>query len=194
MNDRYAKLAEALVAVTAVATLPLGILAALLLGLTEAAVVFVIGWLLLTPGFAVLEGTLSEIASTDESEPATESESTTESAEDPLAELKSRYARGEIGDAEFEAQLERLVAADEIPPGAVETDTTGAGPVSDVDATPESVSDLDATPESVSDLDATPESVSDLDTTPESVADVDTTVESDEESDGTAQRGTLREE
>lgn len=129
---------DTLVAITAVATLPIGLLAGLFLGLTEAAVVFVIGWLLLTPVFGILSGqyggldpdeveqwtTVAERARTlqDDGEPSTDEET-------PLETLRERYARGEIDESEFEQQIERLVATEEIPPEAatlLESDEDGS--------------------------------------------------------------------
>jgi uncharacterized membrane protein len=95
-------------ALVAIVTLPLGILTALFVGLEAAAVVFVVGWLLLVPTIAVvgeeLLPTLRERAADAESEdPA-----------DPLEELKRRYARGEIDDEEFERQVGKLVGVEDV--------------------------------------------------------------------------------
>lgn len=38
----------------------------------------------------------------------------TDSGSGPLAELKGRYARGEIDEAEFERRLDRIVALEEL--------------------------------------------------------------------------------
>lgn len=122
MAPRSEGLFETLAGLAAVGTLPAGILAALFLGLTEAAVVFVVGWLLLVPVFGVLD---DAVGSDDES--ASERNEASVEGDDPLEALKARYARGEIDEAEFEARLERLVAADEIPPEAVESNV-GSSP------------------------------------------------------------------
>lgn len=93
---------------TAIVTLPLGVLTAMFVGTVPAAVVFVIGWFLLTP-LLVVGG--NEIWPLLRARLATEEETATD-AEDPLEELKGRYARGEIDDAEFERRVERLVELD----------------------------------------------------------------------------------
>lgn len=103
------RLLEALPAVAAVGTLPIGILTAIFVGGQAAAVVFVVGWLLLVP----LGGVINEEILADESE----SEETTD-AEDPVATLRERYAAGEIDDVEFERRLEEILATEdvEVPP------------------------------------------------------------------------------
>jgi uncharacterized membrane protein len=104
----FQNLVEAAAFFVAMVTLPLGILSALFLGFTPAAVVFVVGWLLLTP-LLLFAGTellpmLRERADSSVEEPET----------DPLEQLKARYARGEITDAEFERRVERLVGAEDL--------------------------------------------------------------------------------
>jgi len=61
-----------------------------------------------------------------------------ESAPDPLATLRERYASGEIDESEFERRLERLVATEDVPPEAVSA-------VEPADST--SGSERDTTPE-----------------------------------------------
>ncbi|UPV99072.1 SHOCT domain-containing protein [Halorussus gelatinilyticus] len=93
----------------AVATLPLGILVALFAGPKMAAVVFVVGWLLLVPTIALVG---------EEILPAVRESSDAENAEnatpDPLAELKARYARGELTDEEFERRMSNLVETEDV--------------------------------------------------------------------------------
>ncbi len=148
-------LGEALVGIVAVATLPVGILAAVFLGLFEAFLVFVVGWLFLVPVLGILMETLG-LLEDDESEVSDEveaafrqrvAESVAESTpgdaggpvgndsdetdEDPLETLRERYARGEIDDVEFERKLERLIETEdvEVPPevSLERTDDEGAG-------------------------------------------------------------------
>lgn len=137
MSGKLSEPFETLAAVTAVVTLPVGILAAIFLGGTEAAVVFVVGWLLLVPLFGVLSG--ADVGTTPEeverwmdvAERAEEMDGDGESEdENPLELLRDRYARGEIDEAEFERRVERLVATEEIPPGAISDSSTTdeAGP------------------------------------------------------------------
>ncbi|WP_436929878.1 SHOCT domain-containing protein [Halosimplex halobium] len=115
----------------AILTLPLGLLTALFVGIVPAAAVFVVGWLLLTPmlvTFAEEVGALLPGYGDDEG---------SDGSETPLAELKARYARGEIDEAEFERRVERLVGVEEL-------DADGA--VGDLDAGGPDVDDLDADP------------------------------------------------
>jgi uncharacterized membrane protein len=112
----------------AVATLPVGLLVGLFVGLVPAAAVFVVGWLLVVPVSALLGGMLGSdgfstvMDETVQGAMEGETESGTsggESDPDPLAMLRERYASGEIDEAEFERRLERLVATEDIPPEAV---------------------------------------------------------------------------
>lgn len=105
---------ERLVGLIAVATLPVGILTGMFVGLDTAAVVFVVGWLLLTPGVAILFDTDSE---TDD-EPVESAR-----ASDPIDQLRSRYAAGEIDEVEFERQLETLLETEDVD----STDETAVG-------------------------------------------------------------------
>ena len=124
------RLLEALPAVAAVGTLPIGILTAIFVGGQAAAAVFVVGWLLLVP----LGGVINEEILADESE----SEETTD-AEDPVATLRERYAAGEIGDVEFERRLEEILATEdvEVPPEVdvepADGDGNGDGDAGDVE-------------------------------------------------------------
>jgi len=99
----------ALTAVVAVATLPVGVLALFFASFEVAIVVFVVGWFLLTPLIPILgEELLPALGG------ASEDADATDEAADPMAELRSRYARGELGDEEFERQVEKLVATEGI--------------------------------------------------------------------------------
>jgi len=118
-----ARLLGLLVPVLAVVTLPLGLLTALFVGLTQAAVVFVVGWLLLVPLAAILAGVLkhhsAEMTAPDEGVLASgtgSSGATADADEDPVEVLRDRYARGEIDEAELERRLDALLELDELDP------------------------------------------------------------------------------
>jgi len=100
---------EALAGVVAVGTLPVGILTAVFVGGIEALVVFVVGWLLVTPVLGIVAET---VAGGDAGESAHG-----ETARDPLETLRDRYASGEIGEAEFERRVERLLETEDGPEG-----------------------------------------------------------------------------
>lgn len=117
----------------AVATLPAGILAAIFLGLPTALAVFVVGWLLLTPASAVLFGVpanpgpgaagardeeveeLIKERMKAELREGTNRESEGRSA-DPVAEVRERYARGEIDEVELERRLDALLETEDVDP------------------------------------------------------------------------------
>lgn len=107
---------EPLVAVVAVATLPLGVVIWILLSFPHGAVVFVVGWFLVIPILGVLGDQEAE-ATGDEW-----------AAEDPLETLRHRYAAGALTDEEFDAKLQRLVATEAIPEEAIQPESTDAGP------------------------------------------------------------------
>ena len=97
---------EDLVGLVAVATLPLGILAFVFAGWQLGVAVFVVGWLLLVPVFGIV---------TELRESRTESigdEPSATSTTDPLETLRERYARGEIGESEFERRVDALLETD----------------------------------------------------------------------------------
>ena len=106
MNGAFQQLVEVLLPVVAVATLPVGILTAIFVGLGPAFVVFVVGWLLMVPVLGVLSAELG-------SESDNEREESTEASTDPLETLRDRYARGEIDDVEFERQVEQLIETED---------------------------------------------------------------------------------
>jgi len=112
----------------AVITLPLGILAAIFAGLVAAAVVFVVGWLLLTPASAILFGPPSSesTGADDEFEQLIQERMTEElregsdgrSPEDPVEKLRRRYAQGEIDEVELERRLDALLEMEDVDPEA----------------------------------------------------------------------------
>jgi uncharacterized membrane protein len=99
----------------AVATLPIGVLTALFVGLVPAAVVFVVGWLLLVPVTAILfggemmSGPVSGELEAEMEAAITGSDSDDRTSKDPVEVLRQRYARGEISDADLERGLEALL-------------------------------------------------------------------------------------
>jgi len=97
-------------ATVAVLTLPLGLLSGLFFGFEAAAVVFVVGWFLLTPLIPIVGNEVAPPLARRLRDGNEGGEGET----DPLAELKSRYARGEIGDAEFERRAERLLEVNDL--------------------------------------------------------------------------------
>jgi len=103
----------------AVVTLPVGILAALFVGLPVAVAVFVVGWLLLVPATAILfppemvtgpgvPEDIDEMVEEEIRQSLGESRSEGERF-DPIEELRQRYARGEIDEMELERGLEALL-------------------------------------------------------------------------------------
>jgi hypothetical protein len=98
MNERTV---GTLVALVAVATLPLGILAVLFVGPVASATVFVVGWLLLVPTLAILGGALGDDDGAD-----------ADDATDPIEEAKRAYARGEIDEAELERRTGVILEAE----------------------------------------------------------------------------------
>lgn len=112
----------------AVATLPIGILTALFVGLQPAVAVFVIGWLLLTPGSAILFGTTPGMSSEMDELIQEEMERSineqresrrdegVDTSTDPVETLRQRYASGEIDDHEFEQKLETILELESLDP------------------------------------------------------------------------------
>ena len=100
-------LEDLLVPLIAVVTLPIGILLFVVGMETLAIATFVVGWFLLVPVLAILGDSLSS----ERDESATE--------DDPLEVLRERYAKGEISESEFERQVEKLLATEDVDVGDV---------------------------------------------------------------------------
>jgi hypothetical protein len=112
----------------AVATLPIGILAAMFLGLQPAVAVFLIGWFLLTPGSALLFGTTpgmsnemdeliqEEMKRSIQEQRESSHDDGIDTSTDPVEKLRQRYASGEIDDHEFEQKLEAILEMEDINP------------------------------------------------------------------------------
>jgi hypothetical protein len=94
-------------------------------GLQAAAVVFVVGWLLLVPGTAVLAGppgpgTVEGVAEREEVASRVDSDSDTDDGRsdgataDPVDQLRDRYASGDIDEVEFERRLEALLETKDV--------------------------------------------------------------------------------
>lgn len=128
MAETLQRLLVVVTVLAAVATLPVGLLVGLFVGVVPAAAVFVVGWLLVVPLSALLGGMLGSdgfSAAMDETvQGAMEGNEASgtdngESDPDPLGTLRDRYARGEIDESEFERRLEGLLATEDVPPEAV---------------------------------------------------------------------------
>jgi len=114
-------LSDRLTPLFAVVTLPLGILAFVFGNWQAAAVVFVVGWFLLVPASAILFGPsweeeMEQVAEFQEAAERLDGESGGEATTqpDPVDELRERYARGEIDEAEFERRLEGLLETEDV--------------------------------------------------------------------------------
>jgi hypothetical protein len=133
MRPALARLVETLPAVFALGTLAAVVLLAVLGYGSLVPVAVVVGWLFLTPLSGILvyvlgvtddeSGGVPDAALENVSETGTEvlsGQTEPDSDDDPLATLRDRYARGEIGDVEFEQRLERLLETEDVdlPPGA----------------------------------------------------------------------------
>ena len=94
----------------AVLTLPVAMLASVAGLDAVASATVVVGWFVLTPVFLLFGRDIAALVFSESAE-ATEA---ADSGSDPLAELKGRYARGEIDEAEFERRLDRIVALEEL--------------------------------------------------------------------------------
>ncbi|WP_415379711.1 SHOCT domain-containing protein [Halosimplex sp. TS25] len=99
-------------AVVAILTLPLGLLAGLFVSFEVAAVVFILGWFLLTPLIPIVGNEIWPALR--ERSGSADRAAADDDADDPLEELKARYARGEIDDVEFERRVERLVEVEDV--------------------------------------------------------------------------------
>lgn len=105
----------------AIVTLPLTILTDLAVGEPFAGAVFVTGYFLLVP-LLLFFG--DEIAGLLFGDPEDDGES---DREDPLSELKARYARGEIDEAEFERRAERLLETEGVARAGASRDELDGG-------------------------------------------------------------------
>jgi hypothetical protein len=113
-------------------TLPLGILAFIFSGVQAAVAVLVVGWLLLVPASAVLAGPawartaddLEAVADLKEAASQLDGSGGGEShgdGTDPIDELRDRYARGEIDEAELERRLDALLETEGLDPADEES-------------------------------------------------------------------------
>lgn len=69
--------------------------------------IFVLGFFILIPLVAILGDSLPMVKSGSD-------EDGSETATDPIEELRARYARGELTDEEFERRLERLLETEDV--------------------------------------------------------------------------------
>lgn len=131
MSDETDDPMEALVAIVAVATLPLTALAGIFLGEAAAATVAIVGWLLLVPVIAILSDhvDLRQWLGGRDAAAATADARDGGAGDDALERLRERYAAGEIDDTEFERRLERLLETEgvEVPDHVDLTESAGAG-------------------------------------------------------------------
>jgi len=74
---------------------------------------FVLGFFIVVPLVALLGDSLPIVESGSERGVSVESVRSEQSADDPIDELRARYARGELDDAEFERRLERLLETED---------------------------------------------------------------------------------
>jgi uncharacterized membrane protein len=96
---------DLLVPLVAVLTLPVGVLLAVFGPIEYAIATFVIGWFLLVPVLAIVGDVVFDRSANPET------------SVDPLETLRERYARGEMTEAEFERQVEQLLATEDLDPG-----------------------------------------------------------------------------
>ena len=109
-------------ATVAVLTLALGLLAGLSVGFEAAAAVMIVGSSLVTPLVPIVGNEVVPALRDRRRESGAESVD----ADDPLAELKTHSARGEIGDDEFERRIERLVELEGVGRGRGAEEWTGS--------------------------------------------------------------------
>ncbi|WP_276299120.1 SHOCT domain-containing protein [Halorussus lipolyticus] len=101
----------------------LGVLSVLTFGLTAffavvgvdflVPTIFVLGFFLVIPLIAILGDSLPMVRDGGDDDVSVESIQTEQSGDDPIDELRTRYARGELTDAEFERRLERLLETED---------------------------------------------------------------------------------
>ncbi|WP_435176631.1 SHOCT domain-containing protein [Halorussus sp. AFM4] len=75
--------------------------------------IFVLGFFILVPLVAILGDSLPWVASEVDGVDV-ERESAATVGDDPVEELRARYARGEFTDEEFERRLERLLETEDV--------------------------------------------------------------------------------
>ncbi|MGB9954523.1 SHOCT domain-containing protein [Haloarcula marismortui] len=101
-----------LVATIVIVSTGISMLAAVVgLGNILAPASIILGWFILAPLVGLL-GSKLPMVEPPEGEPETDDGDTTipsESAVDPVDQLRERYARGELTDSEFERRLDRLL-------------------------------------------------------------------------------------
>lgn len=106
-----------LVATLAVLTFGLTALAAVLGFGTLVPVIFVLGMFLLVPLVAILGDSLPMVYDEDEAKEETvaiDRHAPDTTSDGPLEELRTRYARGELTEQEFERRLERLLETEDM--------------------------------------------------------------------------------
>lgn len=127
-NMQSQSLPARLTPLVAVVTLPAAILTAIFISLQMALVVIVVGWLLLTPAAAILFGApanpglghnlideeVEELVQERMKEEIREKTEQGSSGADPVEELRERYARGEIDEAELEQRLDALLEMESV--------------------------------------------------------------------------------
>lgn len=124
-DDDGESILETLPAVFAVGTLGIGMLAAVLGAGELVPVVFVVGWFILTPLSAILgETKLVQEWLGGRHATASSHDDSVGDDEAALEELKRRYARGEIDEAEFERRTAMLLENDSIEDVAERVDRT----------------------------------------------------------------------
>ena len=121
--DDWLGVGEAVTAVVALAVLPAGILTGLFVGVTAAVAVVAVGYLFVLPATAVVLSALGLFATEPEdwengeppvTEPTASEADAPSNDADPLADLRERYARGDIDDVEFERKLDRLIQTEDV--------------------------------------------------------------------------------
>jgi len=114
MNDRGTQFErKQLLAVLSVLTFGLTALTAVLglEALTPA--IFILGFFIVVPLVAILGDSLPFVASGDEGV----DRDVAADGVDPVERLRTRYARGELTDEEFERRLERLIETEDVEAG-----------------------------------------------------------------------------
>ena len=97
------------VAITALLLLGLGLTAAIIGIETFTALIFVVGFAVVVPLVYLLSDTDDEAEGAPSSAPDVE--------DDPIEDLRRRYATGELSDAEFERKLDRLLETEDLDAG-----------------------------------------------------------------------------